>query len=85
MLFADGAGAASLRITGGFGAVINKEQRKALNDARDQAENAFKLTELRYCGGSIGYLDVIVAQTTFIDARSPVSPSARHQGKPIPE
>jgi len=48
-------------------------QRKALIDARDQAENAFKLAELRYRGGSIGYLDVIVAQTTFIDARSRVA------------
>jgi NodT family efflux transporter outer membrane factor (OMF) lipoprotein len=49
------------------------DQRKALIDARDQAESAFKLAELRYRGGSIGYLDVIVAQTTFIDARSRVA------------
>ncbi|WP_269617639.1 efflux transporter outer membrane subunit [Zhongshania sp. BJYM1] len=48
------------------------EQRKALIEARDQAENAFKLAELRYHGGAIGYLHLIVAQSTFIDARSRV-------------
>ncbi|MNL80532.1 Outer membrane protein OprM precursor [compost metagenome] len=45
-------------------------QRDALVEARNRAENAFQLADQRYRGGSISYLDVIVAQTSLIDAKS---------------
>lgn len=46
------------------------DERQARLDARDRAERAFRLADLRYRAGSIGYLDQIVAQTAFTDAQA---------------
>ncbi|HWW63202.1 MAG TPA: efflux transporter outer membrane subunit [Sphingomonadaceae bacterium] len=45
------------------------DQRSALAEARDRAERAFDLAQRRYGAGSISYLDVLVAQTSLLDAR----------------
>ncbi|WHO41185.1 TolC family protein [Sphingobium sp. AP49] len=44
------------------------DERSALAEARDRAERAFRLADLRYRAGSISYLDQIVAQTSLTDA-----------------
>lgn len=44
--------------------------RQARVDARDRAEKAFRLADLRYRAGSIGYLDQIVAQRAFTNAQA---------------
>ena len=44
------------------------EQRSALAEARDHAKSAYTLAQQRFRAGVIGYLDVLVAQATLIDA-----------------
>lgn len=56
------------------------QQRDALVEARDRAENAFRLAGQRYRAGSISYLDVIVAQTSLIDAKSQVAAADQRAG-----
>ncbi|MHA6766371.1 efflux transporter outer membrane subunit [Sphingobium ummariense] len=46
------------------------DERQARIDARDRAEKAFRLADLRYRAGSIGYLDQIIAQRAFTDAQA---------------
>jgi len=55
-------------------------QRNALIEARTRAENAFRLADQRFRSGSISYLDVIVAQTSFINARSQVAAADQRVG-----
>ncbi|WP_020590049.1 efflux transporter outer membrane subunit [Desulfobacter curvatus] len=55
----------------GYGATL--KERGALIEARDSAEQAYELADQRYRSGSISYLDVIVAQTVFIDAKAQVA------------
>lgn len=55
-------------------------QRDALIEARDRADNAFRMADQRYQAGSIGYLDVIVAQNSLIEAKSQVATSDREVG-----
>ncbi|EQB09573.1 efflux transporter outer membrane subunit [Novosphingobium lindaniclasticum] len=52
--------------------IVATEQRRldALGEAQDRAEKAYKFADLRYRAGSIGYLDVLVAQGEMLDARS---------------
>lgn len=45
-------------------------QRFALQAAKDAAAKAFSLAEQRYTAGAIGYLDVLVAQTSLINAQA---------------
>ncbi|MCJ2185741.1 efflux transporter outer membrane subunit [Novosphingobium beihaiensis] len=42
----------------------------ALQEARDRSERAWHLADQRYRAGSISYLDVLVAQTEMLNARS---------------
>lgn len=56
------------------------QQREALIEARDRAENAFRLADQRYRAGSISYLDVLVAQTSLIDAKSQVTTADQRVG-----
>jgi NodT family efflux transporter outer membrane factor (OMF) lipoprotein len=62
----------------GYGATL--EQRDALVTARDRAERAYRLADQRYRSGSISYLDVIVAQTAFIDAKAQVAAADQRVG-----
>jgi NodT family efflux transporter outer membrane factor (OMF) lipoprotein len=61
-----------------YGAAMG--QRNALIEARNRAENAFRLADQRYRAGSISYLDVIVAQTSLIDAKSQVAAADQRVG-----
>ncbi|MCF5651454.1 efflux transporter outer membrane subunit [Pseudomonas syringae] len=61
-----------------YGAAM--QQREALIDARNRAENAFQLADQRYHAGSISYLDVIVAQTSLIDTKSQVAAADQRVG-----
>lgn len=61
-----------------YGAAM--EQRDALIEVRRRAENAFWLADQRYRAGSISYLDVIVAQTSLIDAKSQVTAADQRVG-----
>ena len=61
-----------------YGAAM--QQRDALVEARDRAENAFRLADQRYRAGSISYLDVIVAQTSLIDAKAQVAAADQRVG-----
>lgn len=61
-----------------YGAAM--QQREALIQARDRAEKAFQLAEQRYGSGSIDYLDVLVAQSSLIDAKSQVATADRSLG-----
>lgn len=61
-----------------YGAAM--QQRQALIDARDRADKAFQLADQRYRAGSISYLDVIVAQTSLIDAKSQVASADQRVG-----
>ncbi|MBN6110216.1 efflux transporter outer membrane subunit [Xanthomonas bonasiae] len=61
-----------------YGAAM--QQREALIEARDRAENAFQLADQRYRAGSISYLDVLVAQTSLIDAKSQVATADQRVG-----
>lgn len=61
-----------------YGAAM--EQREALIKARNRTENAFQLADQRYRAGSISYLDVIVAQTSLIDAKSQVAAADQRVG-----
>lgn len=56
------------------------EQRDLLIRARSHAESAFKMADLRYKGGSISYLDVLDAQTSFINTRSKVAAADQQVG-----
>lgn len=51
------------------------DEHAALTEARDRAERAFGLAQRRHGAGSISYLDVIVAQTSLIDARRQLAAS----------
>lgn len=61
-----------------YGAAMG--QRNALIEARNRAENAFRLADQRYRAGSISYLDVIVAQTSLIDIKSQVAAAEQRVG-----
>lgn len=61
-----------------YGAAM--QQREALIEARNRAENAFRLADQRYHAGSISYLDVIVAQTSLINAKSQVAAADQRVG-----
>ena len=61
-----------------YGAAM--EQRHALQEARQRAQNAFELADQRYRAGSISYLDVIVAQTSLIETRAQVAASDQRVG-----
>lgn len=61
-----------------YGAAM--QQREALIEARDRAENAFRLADQRYRAGSISYLDVLVAQSSLIDARLQVTTADQRVG-----
>ncbi|EPM4772766.1 efflux transporter outer membrane subunit [Pseudomonas aeruginosa] len=61
-----------------YGAAM--QQRDALIEARTRAENAFRLADQRYRAGSISYLDVIVAQTSLIDAKAQVAAADQRVG-----
>ncbi|GAA5049012.1 efflux transporter outer membrane subunit [Erythrobacter westpacificensis] len=51
--------------------VLGESRRlSALTDARDRSQSAFDLAGRRYRAGSIGYLDVLLAQRDFLDARA---------------
>ena len=54
--------------------------RHALVQAQAHAENAFRLAQQRYRAGSIGYLDLIVAQTNLLSARSQLATADRQVG-----
>ncbi|MDR8398307.1 TolC family protein [Paraburkholderia sp. USG1] len=56
------------------------DQRNALVTARDRAERAYRLAEQRFRSGSISYLDVIVAQTSYIDAKAQVAAADQRVG-----
>lgn len=47
-----------------------QERLAALEDAQARSQRAFDFAETRYRAGSIGLLDVLVAQTALLDARS---------------
>lgn len=61
-----------------YGAAM--QQRDALIEARNRAENAFRLADHRYHAGSISYLDVIVAQNSLIAAKSQVAAADQRVG-----
>ncbi|HHG4644868.1 TPA: efflux transporter outer membrane subunit [Pseudomonas aeruginosa] len=61
-----------------YGAAM--QQREALIEARNRTENAFRLADQRYHAGSISYLDVIVAQTSLINAKSQVAAADQRVG-----
>ncbi|EJU11307.1 RND efflux system outer membrane lipoprotein [Sphingomonas sp. LH128] len=52
--------------------VVATEQRRldALGEAQDRAEKAYRFADLRYRAGSVAYLDVLVAQSEMLSARS---------------
>ncbi|MFK3978684.1 efflux transporter outer membrane subunit [Shewanella vesiculosa] len=56
------------------------EQRDALIEARNRAASAASLADERYSGGSISYLNVLVAQASLIDARAEVVASDQRVG-----
>jgi NodT family efflux transporter outer membrane factor (OMF) lipoprotein len=53
------------------------DEHAALTEARERAERAFGMAQQRYGAGSISYLDVLVAQTSLIDARRQLADSDR--------
>jgi NodT family efflux transporter outer membrane factor (OMF) lipoprotein len=61
-----------------YGAAM--EQHDALIEARNRAERVFLLADQRYRAGSISYLDVIVAQTSLIEAKSQVAAADQRVG-----
>lgn len=61
-----------------YGAAM--QQRAALIEASNRAEHAFRLADQRYRAGSIGYLDVIVAQASLLDAKSQVAAANQQVG-----
>ncbi|EXS70684.1 MULTISPECIES: efflux transporter outer membrane subunit [Sphingomonadaceae] len=52
--------------------VVTTEQRRldALGEAQARAEKAYEFADLRYRAGSVAYLDVLVAQSEMLNARS---------------
>ena len=52
--------------------VVTTEQRSldALGEAQARAEKAYEFADLRYRAGSVAYLDVLVAQSEMLNARS---------------
>jgi len=55
-------------------------QRDELAQARERAGRALELAEQRYRAGAITYLDVLVAQGDFIDARAQLADAERRAG-----
>jgi len=53
-------------------ATVATEQQRldALREAQERSEQAYRFADLRYRAGSIGYLDVLVAQADLLAARS---------------
>jgi len=51
-----------------------------LSWSRERAGQAFELARQRYRAGAIGYLDVLVAQGEFIDARAQLAAADRRAG-----
>lgn len=56
------------------------QQRGALIEARERSERAFQLADQRYRAGRISNLDVLVAQTGVIDAKSQVAAADQRVG-----
>lgn len=46
------------------------QERSALQQARDSADNAFNLAQQRYQAGAIGYLDVLLAQASLVNTEA---------------
>lgn len=58
-----------------FGA--EDERARALTEARDRADNAYRLADMRYRAGSLSYLDVLVAQRDLLEANSELATSTQ--------
>jgi len=60
-------------------AIVATEQRRlaALREAQDRSERAYELADRRYRAGSIGWLDVLVAQSDLLAARASHAASQR--------
>lgn len=63
-------------------AIKNEQERiGALDESALRAGNAYRLAEARYRSGSIAYLDVLVAQRAFLDARLAVADANRQMAE----
>ncbi|QNQ10283.1 efflux transporter outer membrane subunit [Sphingomonas alpina] len=53
------------------------DRNKALAEARNRAENAYRMAQARYRSGSISLLDTLVSQRDLIDARAALAQSTQ--------
>ena len=53
------------------------ERHASLVEARDRAQHAFSLADMRYRAGSLSYLDVLVAQRDLLDADAELAVSTQ--------
>jgi outer membrane protein TolC len=53
------------------------DRNKALAEAKNRAENAYRMAEARYRSGSISLLDSLVSQRDLIDARAALAQSTQ--------
>ncbi len=61
--------------------VANEEERqRALQEAAERSENAYRMADQRYRAGSLAYLDVLVAQRDLLDARAANAASIQRLG-----
>ncbi len=61
--------------------VANEEERqRALQEAAERSENAYRMADQRYRAGSLAYLDVLVAQRELLDARAANAASIQRLG-----
>lgn len=56
------------------------DRHAALAQARDRAENAYRLADARYRAGSISYLDLLVSQRALTETRAALADSAQRLG-----
>ncbi|EZP66674.1 efflux transporter outer membrane subunit [Altererythrobacter sp. H2] len=54
-----------------------QERLDALREAQERSERAYRFADLRYRAGSVGYLDVLVAQADLLNARTAYATSVR--------
>jgi outer membrane protein TolC len=54
-----------------------QERLDALREAQQRSEQAHRFADLRYKAGSVGYLDVLVAQADLLSARSAYAASVQ--------
>jgi len=52
------------------GVATEQDRLDALREAQERSERAYRFADLRYRAGSIGYLDVLVAQADLLSARA---------------